>query len=110
MKYASVSEMLDAVRGALQVANCGVTVSNPDLLRTEYIDRLVHTAVFGDAGTAAAARWLIWTAAWEVGVKSASIDDLYQARGRGEYDRVTVPAVNVRGMASDTARALVRAS
>ena len=33
MKYASVSEMLDAVRGALQLANGGVTVTNPDLLR-----------------------------------------------------------------------------
>lgn len=110
MKYASVSEMLDAVRGALQLANGGVTVSNPDLLRDEYIDRLAHTAVFGDAETAAAARWLIWKAAWEVGVKSASIDSLYQARARGEYDRITVPAVNVRGMAYDTARALVRAA
>src|SRR3954469_21182363 len=110
MKYASVSEMLDAVRGALQLANGGVTVTNPDLLRDELIDRLVHTAVFGDAETAAAARWLIWKAAWEVGVKSASIDDLYRARARGEYDRITVPAVNVRGMAYDTARALVRAA
>jgi len=110
MKYASVSEMLDAVRGALQLANGSVTVTNADLLRDEYIDRLVHTAAFGDAETAAAARWLIWKAAWEVGVKSASIDDLYQARARGEYDRITVPAVNVRGMAYDTARALVRAA
>jgi fructose/tagatose bisphosphate aldolase len=110
MKYASVSEMLDAVRGALQLANGVVTVTNPDLLRDELIDRLAHTAVFGDAETAAAARWLIWKAAWEVGVKSASIDSLYQARGKGQYDRITVPAVNVRGMAYDTARALVRAA
>jgi fructose/tagatose bisphosphate aldolase len=110
MKYASVSEMLDAVRGALQLANGGVTVTNPDLLRDELIDRLAHTAVFGDADTRAAARWLIWKAAWEVGVKNASIDSLYRARSRGEYDRITVPAVNVRGMAYDTARALVRAA
>jgi fructose-bisphosphate aldolase, class II len=110
MKYASVSEMVNAVRGALTIANGGVTVTNPELLRDEIIDRLVHTAVFGDAETKAAARWIIWKAAWEVGVKSASIDDLYQARARGEYDRVTVPAVNVRGMAYDTARALVRAA
>jgi fructose/tagatose bisphosphate aldolase len=110
MKYASVSEMLDAVRGALQLANGGVTVTNPDLLRNEYIDRLAHTAVFGDDETKAAARWLIWKAGWEVGVKSASIDGLYQARASGAYDRITVPAVNVRGMAYDTARALVRAA
>ena len=110
MKYASISEMLDAVRGALQLTNGSVTVSNPTLLRDELIDRLIHTVAFGDAETAEAARWLIWQAAWEVGVKSASIDGLYQAAARGEYANITVPAVNVRGMAYDTARALVRAA
>jgi len=110
MQYASVSEMLQSIRDAVQVANGGVKVTNSDLLRTQYIDRLVHTAVFGDKETAAAARWLIWKAAWEVGVKSASIDSLYQARAKGEYQGITVPAVNVRGMAYDTARALVRAA
>src|SRR6266498_2399340 len=97
MKYASVSEMLQSIRDAVQVTNGTVTVSNADLLRSTYIDRLVHTAVFGDTDTAAAARWIIWKAAWEVGVKSASIDSLYAARARGEYQGITVPAVNVRG-------------
>lgn len=110
MKYASVSELLDSIRGAIQIANGGVTVTNADLLRSELIDRLVHTAVFGEGDAAAAAHWLIWQCAWEVGVKSASIDELYQARSRGEYSNMTVPAVNVRGMAYDTARALVRAA
>jgi fructose-bisphosphate aldolase, class II len=110
MKYASVSEMLQAIRDAVQLQNGGVTVTNADRLRTEYIDRLIHTAVFGDEQTAAAARWIIWKAAWEVGVKSSSIDSLYLARSRGEYEGITVPAVNVRGMAYDTARALVRAA
>src|ERR1044072_312571 len=103
MKYASVSEMWQSIRDAVQVSNGSVTVSNADLLRSDYIDRLVHTAVFGDSETAAAARWIIWKAAWQVGVKSASIDALSQPRSRGEYDRITVPAVNVRGMAYDTA-------
>ena len=110
MKYASISEMLDAVRGGLQLTNGTVTVTNSALLRDELIDPLIHTVAFGDAETAAAARWLIWQAAWEVGVKSASIDGLYQAAARGEYANITVPAVNVRGMAYDTARALVRAA
>jgi len=110
MKYASVSEMLQSIRDAVQVTNGSVTVSNAELLRSQYIDRLIHTAVFGDDQTAPAARWIIWKAAWEVGVKSASIDALYAARSRGEYTGITVPAVNVRGMAYDTARALVRAA
>ncbi len=110
VKYASVSEMMSGVRGSLQLQNGGVKVTNAELLRSEHIDRLVHTAVFGDDESRAAARWLIWEAAWEVGVKPASIEDLYRARARGEYEGKTVPAVNVRGMAYDTARALVRAA
>jgi fructose/tagatose bisphosphate aldolase len=110
VKYASVSEMMNGVRGSIQLQNGGLKVTNAELLRSEHIDRLVHTAVFGDDETRAAARWLIWQAAWEVGVKSASIENLYRARARGEYEGKTVPAVNVRGMAYDTARALVRAA
>ena len=110
MTYASVPQMLSAVQGSLQPSNGGVKVTNADLFRNEHLDRLTYTAVFGDDETRQAARWLIWQAAWELGVKSASIDSLYAARARGEYEGATVPAVNVRGMAYDTARALVRAA
>src|SRR5437762_2517044 len=41
---------------------------------------------------------------------TSSIHDLYAARGRGEVPAAfTVPAINIRGMAYDTARALFRA-
>jgi fructose-bisphosphate aldolase class II len=43
-----------------------------------------------------------------VGVRPASIHELYMARGRGEVHGFTVPAINVRGMAYDTARAIFR--
>ena len=44
------------------------------------------------------------------GLYPASIHDLYMARGRGEAPAdFTVPAINIRGMAYDTARALFRA-
>ena len=43
-----------------------------------------------------------------VGVRSASIHDLYMARGRGDCRGFTVPAINVRGMAYDSARSIFR--
>jgi fructose/tagatose bisphosphate aldolase len=110
MKYASTAEMVSGLRGCLRINGNGVTVTDAEQLRTQQIDRLVHTAVFGDDEAKAAARWIIWNAAWEVGVKPSSIDGLYQAAARREYEGVTVPAVNVRGMAYDMARALVRAA
>ena len=71
--------------------NGGVRVKDPAALRGETIDRLVHTAVFGQGDVRAAARWLIWEAGWEVGIQSASIDALYQARARGSTTGMTVP-------------------
>src|SRR5262249_45837813 len=97
----SFTSVQDLVQGTRQVIdlNGGVRVKDPAALRGETIDRLVHTAVFGQGDVQEAARWLIWELGWEVGIKSASIDSLYQARSRGEYTNVTVPAMNVRAMA-----------
>jgi len=75
------------------------------------IDRLVWTAVFGaDAELRGVARANIRKAAAAAGIRPASIHDLYMAMGRGETGGFTVPAINVRAMAYDTARAVIRAA
>ncbi|PYQ86530.1 MAG: aldolase, partial [Acidobacteria bacterium] len=77
----------------------------------ETVDRLVWTAVFGEtAELRGTARFNIRTAAAAAGIRPASIHDLYMAMGRGEAGGFTVPAMNVRAMAYDTARAVVRAA
>jgi len=106
MTFASVQELLEGTRPAIDV-NGGVRVKDATALRGDTIDRLVHTAVFGQGEVRDAARWLIWEVGWEVGVKSASIDSLYQASAREEYSGSTVAAINVRAMAYDFARAIV---
>ena len=106
MTFASVQELIQTTRQAIDF-NGGVRVKDPSTLRGETIDRLVHTAVFGQGDVRDAARWLIWEVGWDAGVKSASIDSLYQARSREEYANLTVPAMNVRAMAYDFARAIV---
>jgi fructose/tagatose bisphosphate aldolase len=107
MSFASVQELIQASRQALEL-NGGVRVKDSSALRGQTIDQLVDAAVFAtSAGVRDAARWIIWEVGWEVGVRSASIDSLYQARSRGEYEGVTVPAMNVRAMAYDFARAII---
>ncbi|MBV9325855.1 MAG: class II fructose-bisphosphate aldolase [Chloroflexi bacterium] len=106
MTFASVQELLQGTRQAIEV-NGGVRVKDAAALRGEAIDQLVHTAVFGQDDVREAARWLIWEVGWQVGVKSASIDSLYQARSRDAYANSTVAAINVRAMAYDFARAIV---
>ena len=85
-----------------------VTVSREAALATPAMDALARAAVFGDADERHHARWLIWELGQAVGVRPASIHDLYMARGRGEVHGFTVPAINVRGMAYDTARSIFR--
>jgi fructose/tagatose bisphosphate aldolase len=77
----------------------------------ETIDRLVWTAVFGaDPELRGTARWNIRTAAAAAGIRPSSIHDLYIAMGRGDAGGFTVPAINVRAMAYDTARAVIRSA
>ena len=80
-------------------------------INAEVVDRLVWTAVFGaDAELRGTARFNLRTAAAAAGIRPASIHDLYIAMGRGDAGGFTVPAINVRAMAYDTARAVVRAA
>jgi fructose/tagatose bisphosphate aldolase len=74
------------------------------------LDRLVWTGVFGSAEARAAARGTVLAQAKSAGVYPASIHELYLARGRGDAPaNFTVPAINIRGLAYETARALFRA-
>jgi len=94
--------------GAVVVKDGFVTVTDASRITGAQLDTLVHQAVFGSDDQKADARWLIWEIAQAVGVHPASIHELYLARGKGAYSDVTVPAINVRGMAYDTARAIFR--
>jgi fructose-bisphosphate aldolase, class II len=85
-----------------------VSVRNDVALKSDKMDRLVRAAVFGSNDEKEYARWLIWEIGQSAGVRAASIHDLYIARGRGAVGGFTVPAINVRGMAYDTARSIFR--
>ena len=50
----------------------------------------------------------IFEVAYEQGAYPASIHEFYMARGRGEFDGFTVPAINLRGMTYDLARRIFR--
>src|SRR5712671_7771658 len=78
---------------------------------SQSIDELVWAAVFGaTAEERGDARHNIRKRAAEAGIRPASIHDLYLAMGRGDLGGFTVPAINVRAMAYDTARAVIRSA
>ncbi len=83
-------------------------VTNEAAIASTAMDELVRLAVFGAEPDRIWARWAIWELGQAVGVRSTSIHTLYLARGRRECSGFTVPAINVRGRAYDTARAIFR--
>ena len=98
-----------ALQGALSITDGRLQLHDEAALASPAFDSLVHQAVFGATEAERdLARWMIWEAGQQVGVRAASIHDLYIARGQGKCGGFTVPAINVRAMAYDTARAIFR--
>jgi fructose/tagatose bisphosphate aldolase len=103
--------MTDAVKPAAAVLSDRVSVTDVTAVTGDLVDALAWAAVFGDdAELRGTARWIIRSLAAARGIRPASIHDLYMAMGRGEAKGFTVPAINVRAMAYDTARAVVRSA
>jgi fructose/tagatose bisphosphate aldolase len=89
----------------IRVATSGLASGNGDAL-----DRLVWTGVFGADAVRDLARQAVLDQARSKGIYPASIHAIYAGRGRGELPLdFTVPAINIRGLAYDSARALFRA-
>ena len=106
-----LSRLVEPFDGGVTASAEGlVAVPRPRSLEGPATDALVRAAVFGEEATRDVARWLLWEIGQVVGVQPASIHDLYLARGRGEVGGFTVPAINIRGMVFDSARALFRAA
>jgi len=100
-----------AMEGALTIEGNDVRVLDEKCLRETLIDDLIRTAVFAPGEeTRAAARWLIRRSAAAMGIRSASIQGLYEAMGRGEASGFTVPAINIRALTYDSAQAVFRAA
>ena len=105
-----VDQLLEQMKDALRVDGDAVQVVDEAALRDK-IDQLINQAVFGQGLVRETARWLIWEAAQALGIKPASIHELYMAIGRGDVPTdFTVPAMNVRGINFVMSRAIFRAA
>src|SRR5205085_10290988 len=91
-------ESLNSLYGnAVSVQDGKIRIVDAAVLTTDKTDALVQAAVFGDGATREYARWMIWELGQAVGIRPASIHELYLARGKGLTHGFTVPAINVRG-------------
>lgn len=107
MSDSSISPM-SLLGGAVTVTDGRVQLHDASVLTSPQMDTLVHQAVFGNEGERLVARWLLWELGQMVGVRAASIHELYVARGAGKCGGFTVPAMNIRALTYDTVRAVFR--
>ncbi len=107
MTFATADALLERLDGIGRVVGDRLAIEDAARFRDELLDELVFDAVFHpDELMREAARWLIWSASQALGCGSASIHELYLARGRGDLGAAafTVPAINARAVAYLTAR------
>jgi fructose/tagatose bisphosphate aldolase len=101
----SVADLIQRLEGVVALEGDRLLVADETRLRGDGIRDLAWTAAFTtDDATAAAAQWIVWQASQELGAPSASIQELYLARARGEVSGFTVPAINLRAQTFDMAR------
>ncbi len=107
----SISELLTAIASAARVVDDELVIDDEVHFRNGAIRTLAWSATFSDsADVVDASRWLIWQASQQLGAPSASIHELYMARGRGEVNGFTVPAINLRTQVFDMVGAMCRAA
>ncbi len=100
----SAADLLRELEGALHVQDGRLVIDDTAAARRRIAD-VAWTAAFSqDDGAVATAQWLAWEVAQALGARSASIQELYLARGRGEVGGFTVPAINLRAQTFDMAR------
>ena len=104
---ASLPELIGLLGGTARIEGARLVITDEAAFRARTIEDLAWTQTFSaDEATVEAARWLIWEASQELGARSASIQELYAARSRGEVSGFTVPAINIRMDTFDMAKTL----
>jgi len=111
MEVTSKEELFRDLSSSLSIEGEHVEVTDEKTFREEGIDSLIWNAVFSPSvEIKEEARRIIGQAVKSLRAFPASIHDLYMAMGRGEVKGFTVPAINIRGMTYDVARAVFRAA
>ncbi|MFQ5713678.1 MAG: class II fructose-bisphosphate aldolase [Candidatus Scalinduaceae bacterium] len=110
--FKQISEIREYIKGVLEIHLGGkINVVNETLYRKKKLDRLVRNAVFNEKSDLKdISRWIIRQSGCALGIIPASIQGLYERMGKGEYTGFTVPAINIRGLTYDVARAIIKAA
>jgi fructose/tagatose bisphosphate aldolase len=102
-----MSEVLSKLKNCLSVTDGKLEVKDPKAVKG-LIDDLIYEAVFNaDEEKRKALQRLIIEIAKKMNAVPSSIQTLYEEMGK-HYPGFTVPAINIRGLAYDTARVIFK--
>ncbi|MBU1112884.1 MAG: class II fructose-bisphosphate aldolase [Candidatus Omnitrophica bacterium] len=109
MIYTKEVELLN--NKGLKTVDGRVKVIDEKEFRAHIIDNLLDTIVLGvDPHLRRLSYWVAYSAGVQLGVVPASIQELYTAMGQGKVKGFTVPAMNIRTLTFDLARAVFRSA
>ena len=109
MVYKNENELL--ANGHVQISNGEVKIKNLDVFKEEIVANLVDTLILTPSTPLKEKCCQIaHSAAEELGIFPSSIQSLYDARVKEGLIHFTVPAINLRTLTFDSARAVFRAA
>jgi fructose/tagatose bisphosphate aldolase len=104
MNTARIEELIKLLDNSVSIVDGSFEIVNRNQLQKN-IYKLAEKAAIGNNPDKAAAQYVIRKLALAYGATPSSVIDLYLARGRGEIPfTFTVPAINLRMLAFDSAR------
>ncbi len=111
MEFKSVGDIYNFLGDNIEESRGGISVLDAVKLRDEALDTLAwNAALNSDDKVKKETHTVIRLIAKDLGIHSASIQNLYEAMGRGECSGFTVPAINIRGLTYGVARAIFRSA
>lgn len=101
-----MADVLNRAKKCISLSGGELEIKSADAVRG-LMDDLIYTAVFADEEQGNALKMLVIEIAKKMGAIPSSIQSLYEEMGRS-YPGFTVPAINIRGLTYDVARAIFR--
>jgi len=109
MIYKSKEELF--FQGRIQIENGNLKIIDLDLFKEDIVENLTETIVNSDSIPLRELCYrVVRAAAKEFGIFPSSIQNLYEARAKEGITHFTVPAMNLRTLTYDSARAVFRAA
>jgi len=94
-----------------EIKNDTVIIHDSDIFKKKVIDKLAATIILSDSSSIKRlCYWIVYIITQKYGIIPSSIGELYKARGKNKFNQFTVPAINLRTLTYDLAKAVFRSA